>query len=97
MDRRSFLKRALVTFAAVAAAPAIEKLVKSLPASEINRYSAMSDSQLLNSDMSILKEIYSDTKSADLVYRDNPFLQLIPREEWQGSHYPVPVLRKKKT
>lgn len=37
-----------------------------------------------------LKEYYTDEKVEDLVYRDNPFLAMVPkREDFYGKKLPV--------
>lgn len=40
----------------------------------------------------MVKLIYSDTKLASLIYKNNPPLAMIPKHpDFMGSHYPVPV------
>src|SRR6266852_5310517 len=41
----------------------------------------------------LLKEYYDDQKVHNLVYRDNPFLAMIPKdEEAVGEYIPIPVI-----
>ena len=41
----------------------------------------------------IMEFIYRFDTMADLIYKDNPFLKLLPKEDdsWRGVYYPVPL------
>ena len=39
-----------------------------------------------------LKELYDDQKIANLVYKNNPFLAMVPKmEEFGGKYMPIPL------
>jgi hypothetical protein len=43
-----------------------------------------------------LKELYSDTFTKDLIANGNSWLKMVPKDNFQGAIFPIPVKKAKK-
>lgn len=63
------------------------------PAATLNQQGGPSFSFDLGAANAALKELYDDQKIANLVYKNNPFLAMVPKmEEFGGKYMPIPLI-----
>jgi hypothetical protein len=63
------------------------------PAPALNQVGGPSFSFDLGAANAALKELYDDQKIANLVYKNNPFLAMVPKmEEFGGKYMPIPLI-----
>jgi hypothetical protein len=63
------------------------------PAAALNQTGGPSFSFDLGAANAALKELYDDQKIANLVYKNNPFLAMVPKmEEFGGKYMPIPLI-----
>ena len=63
------------------------------PTPVLNQTSGPSFSFDLGAANAALKELYDDQKIANLVYKNNPFLAMVPKmEEFGGKYMPIPLI-----
>lgn len=63
------------------------------PAPVLNQTGGPSFSFDLGAANAALKELYDDQKIANLVYKNNPFLAMVPKmEEFGGKYMPIPLI-----
>lgn len=63
------------------------------PTPALNQVSGPSFSFDLGAANAALKELYDDQKIANLVYKNNPFLAMVPKmEEFGGKYMPIPLI-----
>ena len=64
-----------------------------VPAPNLNQSNGPSFSFDLGAANAALKELYDDQKIANLVYKNNPFLAMVPKmEEFGGKYMPIPLI-----
>lgn len=94
-NRRCFLFNAAKVAAAVATVPVFIKLAEVAQFIPVEQASPELAAAYSSLDLSnILKEIYSDKLEAAIL-APNPFLALIPKTEFDGLSYPLPLQYKR--
>lgn len=98
-NRREFITKAIAATAGMIAAPILTKYIESLPEAEflVLETKAVSTSSYANltNQVACLKELYAG-KMADLIYNENPFLQLVKKAEgFEGAAYTIPIVYSK--
>ena len=64
-----------------------------VPTPNLNQQNGPSFSFDLGAANAALKELYDDQKIANLVYKNNPFLAMVPKmEEFGGKYMPIPLI-----
>lgn len=64
-----------------------------VPTPNLNQVGGPSFSFDLGAANAALKELYDDQKIANLVYKNNPFLAMVPKmEEFGGKYMPIPLI-----
>lgn len=64
-----------------------------VPTPNLNQANGPSFSFDLGAANAALKELYDDQKIANLVYKNNPFLAMVPKmEEFGGKYMPIPLI-----